>query len=63
VCSVCKKDAYYTFRRGSAPNDRVLVGADDYYEPRCFTCWLRGQEEKEASDGPGSLFSADWEVE
>lgn len=46
VCTSCKHDAYYTYRRPGAPSDRVLVGAGDVYEPRCFTCWAAGQEEK-----------------
>jgi thymidine kinase len=56
VCAVCKHDAYYTFRRAKAPAGRLLVGATDYYEPRCFECWGRGQAEKSAASGPGSLF-------
>jgi len=46
VCQVCKKDAYYTFRKPDAPKSRVLAGAGEFYEPRCFKCWLKGQEEK-----------------
>ncbi len=56
VCSVCKKDAYYTFRRADAPNARVLVGAGNYYEPRCRPCWHRGQEEKRRQAGQRELF-------
>ena len=56
VCAACKRDAYYTFRRGGAPSQRVLVGAADFYEPRCFACWTTGQDEKRATAGPGSLY-------
>ena len=56
VCALCKRDAYYTFRRGDAPAQRILVGAADFYEPRCFSCWSTGQQEKRASAGPGSLY-------
>ncbi len=56
VCQVCKKDAYYTFRKATAPRTRVLAGAREYYEPRCRNCWLEGQEAKRAVEGEGSLF-------
>ena len=56
VCAVCKADAYFTFRKGFAPSERVLVGADDFYEPRCRTCFDEGQEAKRAATGEGSLF-------
>jgi len=56
VCAQCKRDAYFTFRRGNAPGDRVLVGADDFYEPRCGECFRAGQEAKRAAGGEGSLF-------
>lgn len=57
VCASCKKDAFWTFRKGVAPKDRVLVGADEFYEPRCYDCFVRGQEEKAAQTGERSLFS------
>jgi thymidine kinase len=60
VCAVCKKDAYYTFRRGDAPPERVLVGAGEWFEPRCLPCWTQGQDEKRAALGPGSLFG-EWD--
>ncbi len=56
VCQVCKKDAYYTFRKATAPKTRVLAGSREYYEPRCRRCWLEGQEAKRAVEGKGSLF-------
>jgi len=56
VCACCKRDAYYTHRRAKAPAGRLLVGATDFYEPRCFECWVTGQSEKRAAHGPGSLF-------
>lgn len=46
VCSTCKRDAHYTFRRAEAPNERILVGAANFYEPRCYLCWAAGQAEK-----------------
>ena len=57
VCSSCKADAYYTFRKGMAPSPRVLVGTDDFYEPRCRTCFEAGQEAKRFQDGEEGLFS------
>jgi thymidine kinase len=56
VCQVCKRDAYYTFRKPRAPVDRVLAGAEDFYEPRCRDCWLEGQRAKRDAVGEGSLF-------
>ena len=56
VCSRCKRDAFYSFRRGDAPSGRVLVGADEYYEPRCLECFVSGQEAKAAATGTASLF-------
>lgn len=56
VCAHCKADAYLTFRKGIAPTDRVLVGTDDFYEPRCWTCFVDGQAAKTAQGGAGSLF-------
>ncbi len=56
VCTVCKHDAYYTFRRPDAPSARVLVGASDFYEPRCFACWHRGQREKDRGRGQSQFF-------
>lgn len=46
VCAVCKHDAYYTYRIPEAPQDRLLVGAGNFYEPRCFACWSTGEAEK-----------------
>ncbi|MCB9883455.1 MAG: hypothetical protein H6834_16835 [Planctomycetes bacterium] len=56
VCARCKADAYFTFRRGPAPQDRVLVGANEFYEPRCWPCFDEGQQAKSAQIGRGSLF-------
>lgn len=56
VCTECKRDAYYTFRLPEAPSDRVLVGAGDFYEPRCFECWERGQAEKITEKGQAKFF-------
>lgn len=57
VCASCKADAYFTFRKGIAPTERVLVGADDFYEPRCWECFCVGQDAKTATSGEGSLFA------
>jgi len=57
VCASCKADAYYTFRKGMAPSSRVLVGTDDFYEPRCRSCFEAGQEAKRFQDGEEGLFS------
>ncbi|MDP6424842.1 MAG: hypothetical protein QGG14_08860, partial [Planctomycetota bacterium] len=56
VCATCKKDGFYTFRKGAAPAERVLVGTADFYEPRCFACWRCGQDAKRADAGAESLF-------
>ncbi|MBI4881287.1 MAG: thymidine kinase [Planctomycetes bacterium] len=56
VCSVCKHDAYYTFRLPDAPSERLLVGAGDFYEPRCYPCWEEGQREKRIARGQQHLF-------
>lgn len=56
VCTVCKHDAYHTYRLPEAPAERVLVGAGDFYEPRCFDCWTTGQREKKAQKGQGQFF-------
>lgn len=56
VCTSCKHDAYYTFRRPGAPDARVLVGAGDIYEPRCYTCWAAGQQEKKRGLGQATFF-------
>ncbi len=56
VCAVCKADAYFTYRKGFAPSERLLVGTDDFYEPRCRNCFDEGQEAKRAATGEGSLF-------
>ena len=57
VCAACKADAYFTFRRGRAPAGRVLVGAGEFYEPRCWACFDEGQRSKRAQVGRGSLFA------
>lgn len=56
VCAQCKKDAFFTFRKAHAPAERVLVGAGEFYEPRCGACFVQGQEAKRAQTGEDSLF-------
>jgi thymidine kinase len=56
VCARCKNDAYYTFKRAGAPEGRVLVGAGEVYEPRCYPCFVAGQRAK-AAEERDSLYS------
>jgi len=56
VCAVCKKDAYFTYRLPEAPPGRVLVGAGNFYEPRCHECWSSGQAEKQSARGQRQFF-------
>ena len=39
VCDVCGKDATHTYRHNAISEDTVLVGAADYYYPRCRVHW------------------------
>lgn len=57
VCARCKKDAFFTFRKGGAPGDRVLVGTGDFYEPRCHSCFRIGERAKAEQSGDESLFA------
>ncbi len=56
VCARCKSDAYYSFKKAGMPKERVVVGAGDIYEPRCYACFVRGQQAKQAEEGGDSLF-------
>jgi len=62
VCSKCKRDAYYTYRLPEAPDSRVLVGAADFYEPRCFECWSEGQQSKKRQRGQKQFFATSPEL-
>jgi thymidine kinase len=59
VCAQCKRDAFFTFRKATAPEDRVLVGTSDFYEPRCQGCFEAGQKAKQEQGGAGSLFGSE----
>lgn len=37
VCSVCGRDAPYTYRKTQDDED-IIVGGQEIYEPRCFSC-------------------------
>ena len=41
---------------GLAPNERILVGAANFYEPRCYSCWAAGQAEKKRQVTQKKLF-------
>lgn len=47
-CTVCGELAGRTFRKLSAPTDKVLVGGSDLYESRCFKHWQEGMLEKKS---------------
>jgi len=38
ICMVCGNEATHTFRK-SAHMEKIMIGATDYYEPRCRTCF------------------------
>ena len=42
ICSACGEDAHYSQRLSSSSEDRVLVGARDFYEARCRQCFRPG---------------------
>jgi thymidine kinase len=35
VCTVCQRDAFYSWRR-SSETDEILIGGSDLYEARCY---------------------------
>jgi thymidine kinase len=37
VCTVCSKDAYYTYKKQTG-GDEIEVGGAELYEPRCLRC-------------------------
>lgn len=37
VCTVCSKDAYYTYKKQMG-GDEIEVGGSELYEPRCLRC-------------------------
>ena len=40
VCSVCQRDAFYTWRKQDT-DEEILVGGVELYEPRCKMCHPR----------------------
>lgn len=36
ICSICKNDARYTYKKHSVHNNEIEVGGEDLYEPRCL---------------------------
>ena len=38
VCLQCGSDAPFSFRKTTSASSRILVGADDAYEARCWKC-------------------------
>lgn len=38
VCSVCKADAHYTWRKPIDNDSEIVVGGVELYEPRCKNC-------------------------
>lgn len=44
VCVCCGGPAIHSYRRAGTPQDVVLVGSSDIYEPRCRRCFLLGEE-------------------
>lgn len=38
VCSVCGKDAFYTYRKITNIDTEISVGGLEAYEPRCYNC-------------------------
>jgi len=39
ICAVCGADATHSFRKTNHTS-RVVIGAKEYYEPRCRTCFF-----------------------
>ncbi|NBV29130.1 hypothetical protein EBS02_08985, partial [bacterium] len=37
VCTVCNKDAFYTYKKQTG-GDEIEVGGNELYEPRCSRC-------------------------
>lgn len=37
VCTVCGRDALYTYRK-TTDDDDIMVGGKEIYSPRCFSC-------------------------
>lgn len=48
ICEVCTQRATRTFKKPDAPRGQVLIGDGEFYQARCYRCWLQGQKEKES---------------
>lgn len=46
ICCVCGESATRTFWKGITPKTKIKVGGKDLYEPRCLSCWISGNKEK-----------------
>jgi thymidine kinase len=43
ICMKCGDIAHFSYRKGSEKG-RILLGEKDVYEPRCRTCFYKGEE-------------------
>ena len=43
ICMKCGDIAHFSYRRGLEKN-RILLGEKDIYEPRCRTCFYKGED-------------------
>jgi thymidine kinase len=43
ICMKCGDIAHFSYRRGHDKN-RILLGEKDIYEPRCRSCFYKGEE-------------------
>jgi thymidine kinase len=43
ICMKCGDIAHFSYRRGLEKN-RILLGEKDIYEPRCRSCYYKGEE-------------------
>ncbi len=48
ICVICGDHANHSFRK-SADSSKILLGEKDSYEPRCRSCFAKGQQEKKES--------------
>lgn len=46
ICSMCKGDASFTFRKVKVKKKR-LIGDTESYDSRCRDCWINGIVEHE----------------
>lgn len=48
-CSVCAEPAHFTHRTVEC-DEQVLIGAGEFYEPRCRTCFVPGKPDATAAN-------------